>query len=123
MGDDLAFYPHSEMLVWDIARHEGYDIPPYPMAGYGEARNFLASFGVVDVPSWYQSRGLAPNQARSLFGVSCLMARNRGLWRRIFAFPSADGADAGAFAKHLAQAVAFALGDDDGGADPRIFRC
>ena len=34
-GDDLMFFDAAEMLVWQVARHEGYVIPDYPLAGNG----------------------------------------------------------------------------------------
>ena len=27
LGDDMAVYPDGRMLIWDIARHDGYRIP------------------------------------------------------------------------------------------------
>ncbi len=54
MGEDMRRYPDGRMLIWDIARHDGYNIPAYPMAGCGDVREFLADEGVRTVPEWYE---------------------------------------------------------------------
>ena len=38
----------------DIARHDGYNIPAYPMAGCGDVREFLSDEDVRNVPEWYE---------------------------------------------------------------------
>lgn len=123
MGDDLVVYPHGEMLVWDIARHEGYDIPPYPLAGCGEAQEFLADYGVHDVPGWYELRGVSRSVSSEFFAYGCVMARNGGLWRRVWAVPTAELEQAPTLAAWLAEGIRFALGEQTDAEDARLFRC
>ena len=123
MADDLTFQPNAEMLVWDIARHEGYNIPPYPMAGCGQGREYLTEVGARDVPGWYELRGLTREQAVSLVGSSCLMARNRGFWRKVLFLSAADVGDATRLAPYMVQALAFALGEQTDADDPTLFKC
>ena len=123
MRDDLAVYPHGEMLLWDIARHEGYVIPPYPLAGFGEAQQFLADYGAADVPGWYELRGIGPEVTRDFYAYGCVMSRNRSFWRRIWAVPVGDLSDANLLAAWLARAIAFSLGNATDTDDPFLFRC
>ena len=41
LGDTIERYPDGRMLIWGIARHDGYNIPEYPMAECGDVREFL----------------------------------------------------------------------------------
>ena len=54
LGDTIERYPDGRMLIWGIARHDGYNIPEYPMAGCGDVREFLEDEGVRNVPDWYE---------------------------------------------------------------------
>lgn len=123
MGDDLAIYPSADMLIWDIARHEGYDIPSYPMAGCGEFREFLSDYGVSDVPGWYRRVGVTREQYGELWRYSCVVARNEAFWRKVFVVPRSDLDDANALAGWLVEVISFCLGDDDGESDAHLFRC
>ncbi len=123
LGDDFAFFPSGEMLIWQVARHEGYNIPAYPMAGCGDCKEFLADYGARDVPSWYEDRGISRQTVASFYAYSCIMARNREYWRKIMLVPVGDVDDANALAAHLVRALRFCDGRQDGAADPTLFRC
>ncbi|MCH3967426.1 MAG: hypothetical protein PHR15_02820 [Atopobiaceae bacterium] len=122
-GGDLAFFPAGEMLIWEVARHEGYDIPPYPMAGCGEAREFLADSGVSSIPGWYAARGIPVEVTRDFYAYACLMARDRTFWRKVYVVPAVVLGDASMLAVPLARALGFCLGEDSAADDPTLFRC
>jgi hypothetical protein len=122
-GGDLTFFPAGEMLIWEVARHEGYDIPPYPMAGCGEGREFLADAGVSSIPAWYEARGIPTEVTRDFYAYACLMARDRTFWRKVYVVPAAVVGDASTLAVSLARALRFCLGDESAEDDPTLFRC
>ena len=89
MGDDLRRYPDGRMLIWDIARHDGYNIPAYPMAGCGDVREFLSDEDVRNVPEWYERHlGIGRDVYDEMYRYELVMVRNRVLWRRVFVVPS-----------------------------------
>lgn len=89
MGDDLRRYPDGRMLIWDIARHDGYNIPAYPMAGCGDVREFLSDEGARNIPEWYERHlGIGRNVYDEMYRYDLVMVRNRALWRRVFVVPS-----------------------------------
>ena len=89
MGDDLRRYPDGRMLIWDIARHDGHNIPAYPMAGCGDVREFLSDEDVRNVPEWYERHlGIGRDVYDEMYRYELVMVRNRALWRRVFVVPS-----------------------------------
>lgn len=50
---DRAQVGDASRYIFAYARHRGYDLPPYPLAGCGEIRAFFADEGVRNVPEWY----------------------------------------------------------------------
>ncbi len=50
---DRAQVGDASRYIFAYARHRGYDLPPYPLAGCGEIRAFFADEGVRNVPDWY----------------------------------------------------------------------
>lgn len=123
MGDDMKVFRSGEMLIWDVARHEGYNIPSYPMAGNGEFKEFLKDYGVSDVPGWYGRVGLGRETYDEFWRYACIMARNERYWRKVFAVPVSDIENADTLAEWLALVIAFCLGDDDEETDSCLFRC
>lgn len=122
LGDDCAFFRAGEMLIWEVARHEGYTIPAYPMAGCGDVREFLADYGARDVPSWYEARGVPRSVVADFYAWSCLMVRNRGFWRKILLVPTVDIDDAARLTPHLLRALRFCEGTATSTEDPTLFR-
>lgn len=127
MGEDLRRYPDGRMLIWDIARHDGYTIPAYPMAGCGDVREFLHDEGVCNVPEWYE-RHLGIDRAiyDAMYAYELVMVRNRALWRKVFVVPStvmAQGdATGGLLLEAMREWMAFGLGEATGCEDPALFR-
>ena len=127
MGDDLQIYPDGRMLIWDIARHDGYTIPAYPMAGCGDVREFLHDEGVCNVPAWYE-RYLGMNRATydAMYAQELVMVRNRALWRRVFVVSSSvmaqRSASGGPLLEEMRRWIAFALGMASNLEDPQLFK-
>lgn len=119
--EDLTFFDSAEMLVWDVARHEGYVIPEYPLDSNSEARKFFAEYGVADVPSWYEDRGVPRAKSSSFWLYSAFMARNREFWRKVVVFPKAHLTDANLLAGDVSQAIGFCLSSLTGDDDTRLF--
>lgn len=61
--------------IYRYGRHQGYDLPPYPLAGCGEIREFLADQGVPDVPSWYETIGVPREVYHELHHYRLLVCR------------------------------------------------
>lgn len=123
LGDDFAFFPAGEMLIWEIARHEGYTIPAYPTAGCGDAKEFLRDYGATDVPSWYETRGVPREVVADFYAWACIMARNTLFWRKVMLVPAVDLASADALAPHLIAALRFCRGTQTDAEDATLFRC
>lgn len=62
--------------IYRYGRHQGYDLPPYPLAGCGEIRGFLADQGVPDVPSWYEAIGVPREVYREIHHYRLLVCRD-----------------------------------------------
>ena len=127
MGEDLRRYPDGRMLIWDIARHDGYTIPAYPMAGCGDVREFLHDEGVRNVPEWYEQHlGMNRSTYDAMYAYELVMVRNRALWRKVFVVPSTTMAQRSASNGPLLEAMrewmAFGLGETTGHEDPTLFR-
>lgn len=124
MGDDLSRFPDGRMLIWDIARHDGYRIPEYPMAGCGDVKEFLADEGARDVPDWYRVHlGMERAAYDEIWRYQLVMARNRAYWRKVFAVPSqAFEASDPRLAKAVREWVLFSLGSATSADDPSLFK-
>lgn len=127
LGDNLSVYPDGRMLIWDIARHDGYRIPDYPMAGCGDVKEFLSDEGARNVPEWYGLHlGMSRETYDEIYRYELVMVRNRALWRRVFTVPSAvmaqTGATGGALLAAEREWLGFALGCTTGQDDARLFK-
>ena len=127
LGDELRIFPDGRMLIWDIARRDGYTIPPYPMAGCGDVKEFLADEGARDVPGWYELHlGMDRESYGRMYEVELVMVRNRARWRRVWQAPSATMAArdrlGGPLWRALAEWVSFSLGEASGEDDARLFK-
>ena len=119
--DDLDYFESAEMLVWEVARHEGFVIPDYPLASNSEVKAFLKEYNARDVADWYQKRGVLRSSYDQFWKSSALMARNRTFWRMVIVFPKSDMDDANLLARDLCVAVTFCMGKEDGERDSRLF--
>ena len=115
MGDDLRRYPDGRMLIWDIARHDGYNIPAYPMAGCGDVREFLSDEDVHNVPEWYERHlGIGRDVYDEMYRYELVMVRNRALWRRVFVVPSGRLQQMDMLVDELNEWLGFGLGSGVG---------
>lgn len=126
-GKDLSVFADGRMLVWDIARHDGYNIPAYPMAGCGDIKEFLADEGAHDVPDWYRVHlGMDSGTYKDIYKYELVMVRNRLRFRRVWVVPAATMADAkghgGPLASAMLEWARFALGTVTDKEDPRLFK-
>ena len=119
--DGLDYFESAEMLVWEVARHEGFVIPDYPLASNSEVKAFLKEHDARDVADWYQKRGVLRSSYDQFWKSSALMARNRTFWRKVIVFPKSDMDDANLLARDLCVAVTFCMGKEDGERDSRLF--
>ena len=119
--DDLDYFGSAEMLVWEVARHEGFVIPDYPLASNSEVKAFLKEYDARDVADWYQKRGVLRSSYDQFWKSSALMARNRTFWRKVIVFPKSDMDDANLLARDLCVAVTFCMGKEDSERDSRLF--
>ena len=119
--DDLDYFESAEMLVWEVARHEGFVIPDFPLASNSEVKAFLKEYNARDVADWYQKRGVLRSSYDQFWKSSALMARNRTFWRKVIVFPKSDMDDANLLARDLCVAVTFCMGKEDGERDSRLF--
>gem|GEM_PF-739750 len=127
LGDTIERYPDGRMLIWSIARHDGYNIPEYPMAGCGDVREFLEDEGVRNVPDWYERHlGISREDYDAIWKYELVMVRNQAFWRRVFQVPTAVSQQAsslgGAYLEELRSWLTFALGNESVSDDPRLFK-
>ena len=127
LGDTIERYPDGRMLIWGIARHDGYNIPEYPMAGCGDVREFLEDEGVRNVPDWYERHlGISREDYDAIWKYELVMVRNQAFWRRVFQVPTAVSQQAsshgGAYLEELRSWLTFALGNESASDDPRLFK-
>ena len=126
MGEELRRFPDGRMLIWDIARHDGYNIPPYPMAGCGDVKEFLAAEGARNVPGWYEVHlGIDREMYDQIYRYHLVMVRNRSWWRRVFFVPAEVFGPTATFAEMslwVRRWLEFALGNQSDRDDPALFR-
>lgn len=75
LGEGLVAGPAPHYLVY-YARRQGYDIPPFPLAGCGEIKEFFADQGVENVPEWYAKIGIDEEGYAHLHERTLVVARN-----------------------------------------------
>lgn len=62
-------------FIYVFARSLGYDIPPYPLAGSGEIREFFRDEGVANVPEWYATLGIEGDDYERLHERTAVVVR------------------------------------------------
>ena len=127
LGEDLAVFPDGRMLIWDIARHDGYNIPPYPMAGCGDVKEFLRDEDAHDVPSWYEGHlGIPRETYDEIYRYELVMVRNRARYRRVWLVASSTMVDrdrlGGELARCMGEWATFAMGAQTSAQDVRLFK-
>jgi|GEM_PF-1226158 len=81
---DHATVNDGPQYIYAYARHQGYDIPPYPLAGCGEIKQFFADNGVRNVPEWYGKIGISPETYKVLHEKRLIVVRNTRSQRKAF---------------------------------------
>lgn len=122
LGADVDVFSDGTMLIWHLARHDGYNIPPYPLAGCGDVREFLHDECARNVPDWYARHlGIGPDLYAQLYQYQLVMVRNRSRFRTVFCVPVTHMQDCsglgGHLPGHLLAWLSFALGTDSTRAD------
>lgn len=85
MLGDRAQVGDASRYIYAYARHRGYDLPPYPLAGCGEIRAFFADEGVRNVPEWYERKlGLDERAYAALPSQTVVVVRDRDNRRKAF---------------------------------------
>jgi hypothetical protein len=113
VGDeDLEFYDAADQLVWGMARRAGYPVSD-PLEPKGHAKDFLAEFGVENVPQWYAQRGIPERMFPTLFTYSALCARDPQFLRRVIIIPPAAMDDTDALAPYIIRGLTHCLENHD----------
>lgn len=82
---DRAQVGDASRYIFAYARHRGYDLPPYPLAGCGEIRAFFADEGVRNVPEWYARKlGLDETAYAELPSQTVVVVRDFANRRKAF---------------------------------------
>lgn len=82
---DRAQVGDASRYIFAYARHRGYDLPPYPLAGCGEIRAFFADEGVRNVPEWYERKlGVGGRAYAELPSQTVVVVRDRANRRKAF---------------------------------------
>ena len=71
-------------FIFVLARSFGYDIPPYPLAGSGEIREFFRDEGVANLPEWYASIGIEGDDYERLHEKTAVVVRGSAGTRTLF---------------------------------------
>ena len=75
----------ASRYIYEHARRAGYDIPPYPLAGCGEIKEFFADEGVRNVPEWYCLKlGVDSDEYAALPSQTAVVVRDHGNRRKAF---------------------------------------
>ncbi len=118
---DRAQVGDASRYIYAYARHRGYDLPPYPLAGCGEIREFFADEGVRNVPEWYERKlGLDEAAYAALPSQTVVVVRDRDNRRKAFFLDGIRYRNAAAF-ENLADS-GFARTLDEGELDTLLGR-
>lgn len=84
LGKDFWLMEDPLRLPALMARHEGYNIPPFAYAGCGEIKDFFADKGVADVPEYFASVGIPWETYQELYAYELIVARNKSYAKKVF---------------------------------------
>jgi len=87
LGDRVSVNDGPE-YIYTYARQQGYNIPPYPLAGCGEIKEFFADYGVKNVPEWYGKIGISLETYKVLHEKNLIVVRNAAHQRKAFPIES-----------------------------------
>lgn len=109
---DRAQVGDASRYIFEYARHRGYDLPPYPLAGCGEIREFFADEGVRSMPEWYARKlGLDDVAYERLPSQTIVVVRDRDNRRRAFFLDGIRYRNAAVFENLADSGVARTLGE------------
>jgi hypothetical protein len=103
LGDRVTV-DDAPRYIYTFARQQGYEIPPYPLAGCGEIKAFFAEYGVRNVPEWYERIGISPEAYDELQNKRLLVVRNHAGRRKAFLIEDEKKLD-GSAALRLADSI------------------
>lgn len=111
---DRAQVGDASRYLFAYARHRGYDLPPYPLAGCGEIRAFFADEGVRNVPDWYGKKlGLDERAYEALPSQTIVVVRDRADRRKAFFLDGMRYRNAAAYENLADSGFARTLSEDD----------
>ena len=111
---DRAQVGDASRYIFAYARHRGYDLPPYPLAGCGEIREFFADEGVRNVPDWYEKKlGLDERAYEALPSQTIVVVRDRADRRKAFFLDGMRYRNAAAYENLADSGFARTLSEDD----------
>ena len=114
MLGDRAQVGDASRYIFAYARHRGYDLPPYPLAGCGEIREFFADEGVRNVPDWYEKKlGLDERAYEALPSQTIVVVRDRADRRKAFFLDGMRYRNAAAYENLADSGFARTLSEDD----------
>lgn len=118
---DFAFFEKSDDVIWDVARHEGYIIPEYPLESSSEVKSFLREYQAQNVAQWYLQRGFTLGTITHSWLYAAVMVRNKKFWRKIISFPINRFEEVNFLVQYLDEALSFCLSDERGTDNPTLF--
>lgn len=111
---DRAQVGDASRYVYEYGRRAGYDLPPYPLAGCGEIREFFADQGVRTVPEWYERKlGVDGRAYARLPSWTIVVVRDREGRRKAFFLDGIRYRNAAAFENLADSGIARTLSEDD----------
>lgn len=112
LGDRVQVGDASR-YVYEYGRRAGYELPPYPLAGCGEIREFFADQGVRNVPEWYERKlGVGPQLYAQLAARTVVVVRDGGNRRKAFVLDAVRHCQDAGFANLSESGLARTLAPD-----------
>ena len=111
---DRAQVGDASRYIYEYGRRAGYDLPPYPLAGCGEIREFFADQGVRTVPEWYERiLGVDERAYVRLPAWTIVVVRDREGRRKAFFLDGIRYRNAAAFENLVDSGFSRTLSEDD----------